>query len=54
MNDIVYELKNGNGKVKEYNYNGKLFFEDEYLSGEKMEKEKYIIIIVYYFLKVNI
>ena len=32
--NIIYELKNGNGKVKEY-YKGKLIFEGEYLNGEK-------------------
>ena len=27
--------KDGNGKAKEYNYDGKLIFEGEYLNGEK-------------------
>ena len=32
--NIIYELKNGTGKVKEYNdYDGKLRFEGEYLNG---------------------
>jgi len=35
-NNIIYELKNGNGKVIEYNnYNGDLLFEGEYLNGKK-------------------
>ena len=33
--NIIYELINGNGKVKEYNKNGKLIFEGEYLNGKK-------------------
>ena len=28
---IIYELKHGNGKVKEYDYNRRLIFEGEYL-----------------------
>ena len=33
---VIYELINGNGKVKEYNeYNSKLFFDGEYLNGKK-------------------
>ena len=33
--NIIYELINGNGKVKEYYYDGKLIFEGEYLNGKK-------------------
>ena len=33
--EIVYELKNGKGFIKEYYYDGKLTFEGEYLNGEK-------------------
>ena len=29
--NIIYELKNGNRKVKEYDYNRRLIFEGEYL-----------------------
>ena len=40
-NKIVYELKNGNGHVKEYGYIGNcLVFEGEYLNGEKNGKGK--------------
>jgi len=39
-NNIVYELKNGNGYVKEYNINRKLIFEGEYLNGETNGKGK--------------
>ena len=39
--NIVYELKNGVGKVKEYDdYNGKLIFEGEYLNGLRNGKGK--------------
>ena len=49
----IYEIKNGNGKVKEFDKNGNLTFEGEYLNGRKMNgveydvytgKKKYIII----------
>ena len=40
---IVYEE---NGKGKEYNWNGKLEFEGEYLNGKRMEKEKNIMIMI--------
>ena len=33
--NIIYELKNGKGKVKEYNDNGKLNYEGEYLYGQE-------------------
>ena len=38
--NIIYELKNGTGKVKEYNYNGQLIFEGEYLNGLRNGKGK--------------
>ena len=39
--NIIYELINGNGKVKEYNdYNDKLIFEGEYLNGKRNGKGK--------------
>ena len=38
MGNITYELNNGNGKVKEYNYDGKLEFEGEYLDGKWKRK----------------
>ena len=56
---ILYdgEYLNGkrNGKGKEYNrFSGNLIFEGEYLNGkDEMEKEKIMIIIDYY-MKVNI
>ena len=31
--NIIYELHNGTGKVKEYEENGELLFEGEYLNG---------------------
>ena len=49
--NIIYELINGNGKVKEYNYSfGKLIFEEEYLNGKRngigKEQEKNMIFLV--------
>ena len=38
--NIIYELINGNGKVKEYDIDGKLEFEGEYLKGKKNGKGK--------------
>ena len=39
--NVIYELKNGTGKVKEYDsYNGKLKFEGEYLNGKRHGKGK--------------
>ena len=39
--NIIYELINGNGKVKEYNdWNGVLNFEGEYLNGKRNGKGK--------------
>jgi len=37
--NIIYELKNGTGKVKEYFF-GKLLFEGEYLNGKRNGKGK--------------
>jgi len=37
---IIYELKNGNGKVKEYNDDGDLIFKGEYLNGQRNGKGK--------------
>ena len=34
--NIIYELINGNGKVKEYSFSGKIIFEGEYLNGKKI------------------
>jgi len=38
--NIIYELKNGNGKVKEYNKYGYLIFEGGYLNGKRNGKGK--------------
>ena len=38
--NIIYELKNGNGKVKEYNGSGDLIFEGIYLKGLRNRKGK--------------
>ena len=37
---VIYELKNGTGKVKEYNVNNLLIYEGEYLNGKKNGKVK--------------
>ena len=42
-NKPIYELKNGEGIVKEYYDNGNLKFEGEYKNGKKMVKEKNIM-----------
>ena len=34
-NNVIYELINGCGKVKEYNKNNELIFEGEYLNGKR-------------------
>jgi antitoxin component YwqK of YwqJK toxin-antitoxin module len=39
-NNIIYELKNGNGYVKVYNQFGQLIFEGNFLKGEKNGKGK--------------
>ena len=41
--NIIYIFNKGNGKVKEYDDDGKIKFEGEYLNGKKMEREKYMI-----------
>ena len=33
--DIIYEIINENGKVKEYDYNDNLIFDGEYLNGKR-------------------
>ena len=38
--NIIYELINGNGKVKEYSDNGELIYEGEYLNGRRYGKGK--------------
>ena len=38
---LIFEIKNGNCKnIKEYNYNGQLEFEGEYINGERNGKGK--------------
>ena len=39
-NNIVYELKEGKGFVKEYDYDGKILFEGEFLNGKSNGKGK--------------
>ena len=39
--NILYELKNGNGKVKEYDdWNNSLLFEREYINGKKWKLKR--------------
>ena len=48
LNNIVYELNNGNGHIKQFWGNGKLNFEGEYLNGKRNGKGKeYDDIIMY-------
>ena len=42
-NNVVYELKNGNGYVKEYDIKGQLKLEVEYLNWKRHGKGKDII-----------
>ena len=37
---IIYEIKNGNGRKKEYDEYGRIMFEGEYLNGRKNGKGK--------------
>ena len=37
---MEYEIKDGNGKIKEHYDNGKLLFEGVYLNGERNGKGK--------------
>ena len=39
-NNLIYELKNGKGFIKDYNHEAKLIYEGEYLNGEKSGKGK--------------
>ena len=39
-NNIIYELKNGKGYIKEYNLYNDLIFEGEYLNGKRNGKGK--------------
>ena len=50
-----FEIKEGNGKRKKYDYySGKIIFEEEYLSEKRNEKGKNIMKMVYYYLMENI
>ena len=40
LNNIIYELKQGKGFVREYNDDGELLFEGEYLNGKRNGKGK--------------
>ena len=41
-NNIAYSLKDGKGLIKEYDKNGHLIFEGEYLNGQQNGKGKEI------------
>jgi len=41
--NIIYEINNGKGMIKEFNDEGRLISESEYLDGKKTEKVKNII-----------
>ena len=38
--NVIYELKNGNGRIKEYNELGNIIFEGEYLNEKRNGKGK--------------
>ena len=38
--NLIYELKDEKGYIKEYNYNGTLAYEGEYLNGERNGRGK--------------
>ena len=38
--NVAYELKNGNGNVREYSREGTLAYEGEYLKGKRTENGK--------------
>ena len=40
MGNLLFEIKNGKGKIKEYDENCNLIFEGEYLNGEKNGRGK--------------
>jgi len=44
--NIIYELINGNVKIKEYFPTGGLEFEGEYLNDKKMDSEKNIWVMM--------
>ena len=39
-NNNIYQLKNGKGFIKEFNYDGNIIFEGEYLNGKRNGKKK--------------
>ena len=39
-NNNIYQLKNGKGFIKEFNYDGNIIFEGEYLNGKRNGKGK--------------
>ena len=43
-NNLIYELKDGNGFIKEYNRKGILIFEGEYKNGKKKWQRKRILL----------
>ena len=52
--NFMHEIKEGKGIIKEYYDNGNKEYEGEYFNGEKIGKEKNILMLVNYHLKVNI
>ena len=43
-NNVIYELKNGKGFIKEYDFNNKLVFEGEYIDGKRNGKGREYIL----------
>ena len=46
--NVTYELNNGNGNVKRYDYDGNLEFEGEYLKGDRINN-----IIIYFTMRIS-
>ena len=44
--NMEYEIKDGKGNIKEYDYGGMLEFEGEYINGERNGFEKDIVTVI--------
>ena len=38
--NVIYELKNGTGKIKKYGDNGDIIYEEEYVNGKRITNGK--------------
>ena len=44
IGNLIYEIKNGTGNIKEYDIEGNLIYEGEYLNGKKLNGKAKIYI----------